>query len=693
MATSYRQLALQRKLIYLGVVIALFCGSLVWRRLVVEPQANRLALREQNMGEVELAGVIVRHALIGSRGFVTCAMWMDAIELKKKNKWNELELTTRALTQLQPHMISPWQFQCWNLTFNVSVESDRIRDKYYWVTRGILLMAEGERQNRFSPMLRRDIGSFQEFKICRSDENNVMRSLFQLSCIPPKDRNPDLFWVRNEKGEIKRLPDGSREVDLEAFRKFCREHPQLIRRLAAPPLVNDPRREWPRYQVANVQEVIEFLDENRNVPSLFADKIESEERYNERQAKAKLEERFPVLPPARDRPYPDYPGEEWTDENILVRPRDHMDAFHVARAWYGYAQELLPPPHPEIPDESAPITDPINQRIPKKMATVIFRMSPGLAQRHVAERLAEEGWFDQEPWKLNLPYQRGRIGKPGKNVEMELREEHNWSQQAWNRSYTMWKNYGERNHLLLSENEKKNKEADAERYAQLMKKAGRDPHNYFELMAKDKDPLLDKLRKSALFLFNYSGARSKTNFDNHYHQSQVEAQGAGPGKENETVLARKAFYEAERIRRNTLLRRGALKKFDEGAVHWREVLKNNPRFQEYTEVDRETVEIELKYVRQYADLYGRETKELLALQNYLGQAMGGGSGVASWTSLGLATTPSRMPTLVIYGPFAEDENGESFYSERQRKSSLEQLKLSEKAATIRKGRADPESGR
>ena len=93
-------------------------------------------------------------SLTGSRGLATCVLWNNAIEKQKKNQWNELEVLVRSLTRLQPHFITPWLFQSWNLAYNVSVESDRVSDKYFYITRGIELLAEGERQNRDNPDLR-----------------------------------------------------------------------------------------------------------------------------------------------------------------------------------------------------------------------------------------------------------------------------------------------------------------------------------------------------------------------------------------------------------------------------------------------------------------------------------------------------------------------------------------------------------
>jgi hypothetical protein len=165
MASPYQQQALQRKLIYAALILALFTAAWGWRHYVVDAQASELAIREQSHGEVELTGAVVRLGLTGSRGFVTCALWWLAMEKQKKNQWNELEVVIGSLTKLQPHFIKPWLFQSWNLAYNVSVEADRVSDRYFFITRGINLLAKGERQNQNYPDMRWYIGFYGQHKI------------------------------------------------------------------------------------------------------------------------------------------------------------------------------------------------------------------------------------------------------------------------------------------------------------------------------------------------------------------------------------------------------------------------------------------------------------------------------------------------------------------------------------------------
>src|SRR5262249_18541490 len=147
MASPYQQQTFQRKLIYLFAIIVLLTGSWLWRHHVVEAQAAPLGMLESSRGDVDLPGKFLQLSLAGSRGLVTTALWMTAIDNQRKNQWNELEQNVRLLTKLQPHFITPWIFQAWNLSYNVSVSLDRTSDKYFYIARGQQLLAEGERQN------------------------------------------------------------------------------------------------------------------------------------------------------------------------------------------------------------------------------------------------------------------------------------------------------------------------------------------------------------------------------------------------------------------------------------------------------------------------------------------------------------------------------------------------------------------
>src|SRR5437016_6057658 len=108
MGSPYQQQVFRRKLVYLGCIIVLFSAAWLWRHHVVEVQANTLAIREINRGDVNLSDKFVRLSVSGLRGVVTCALWMTVQEIQKKNQWNELEKNVARLTRMQPHVIHFW---------------------------------------------------------------------------------------------------------------------------------------------------------------------------------------------------------------------------------------------------------------------------------------------------------------------------------------------------------------------------------------------------------------------------------------------------------------------------------------------------------------------------------------------------------------------------------------------------------
>src|SRR5579875_1644476 len=394
MASPFQQQARYRKLTYGALILVLFTLALGWRKgelkffgmniKGVDAQARDLAIREESRGEVDWLGALARLSTIGTRGLATCVLWINALEAQKKNQWNELELYARSLTKLQPHFITPWIFQSWNLSYNVSVESDRVSDKFFYISRGIGLLAEGERQNHDQPYIRWSIGFFTQHKICQSDETNVLRSLFQLSMIPPNERDPGRFWTRSESGR--------QDINLTELEEFCKAHPQLVRRLRQGIRRERRSEQLRQFRCERAEDVVQFLQDNFRVPSLWVDPQQSSEpnTWKPRQDALKpLADRFPVLPPKHEtaRPYQQPPDRTALHEES--RLLDEHDAYQVARAWYSYAQEPLPKPG-KFPGQNEPIENPVVQRVPQQMMTIIFRSQPAQAQRFTAERLEEE---------------------------------------------------------------------------------------------------------------------------------------------------------------------------------------------------------------------------------------------------------------------------------------------------------------
>src|SRR5262249_36608313 len=127
MANSQQGASGRRKLIYFGVILMLLAVTIVVRGVVTMPlsglknrvgpwtihqQSEKLELTElsqsgSDQGDVELTAPAIRLLLTGSRGLVICGLAMSAQEKQKRQEWNELDLTIKSITKLQPHFIGP----------------------------------------------------------------------------------------------------------------------------------------------------------------------------------------------------------------------------------------------------------------------------------------------------------------------------------------------------------------------------------------------------------------------------------------------------------------------------------------------------------------------------------------------------------------------------------------------------------
>jgi hypothetical protein len=136
-------------------------------------------LAQMNLGEVDPASETIKLATLGLRGIAVNVLWEKANHYKKVEDWTNLTATLEQLAKLQPNFITFWKFQAWNLTYNVSVEFDDFKDRFYYVRRGIQFLQEGERYNVDHPQLLWDLGWFIGQKIGRADEHKQYRRLFK----------------------------------------------------------------------------------------------------------------------------------------------------------------------------------------------------------------------------------------------------------------------------------------------------------------------------------------------------------------------------------------------------------------------------------------------------------------------------------------------------------------------------------
>src|SRR5439155_8291698 len=105
-------------------------------------------------------------ALGGFRGLIANALWIRATDLQDEDKFFEMVQLADWITKLQPHFVTVWVHQAWNMAYNISVKFSNPYDRWLWVQRGIeLLRDEGLRYNRQEPLIYRELAWYFQHKI------------------------------------------------------------------------------------------------------------------------------------------------------------------------------------------------------------------------------------------------------------------------------------------------------------------------------------------------------------------------------------------------------------------------------------------------------------------------------------------------------------------------------------------------
>jgi hypothetical protein len=168
-----------RKIIYGLIIVALFGAMFPYTNWLNEQKRNK-DLGEAAIGQVDTGSFMLKLALLGgARGIAANVLWTRAEELKREQDWDRMAATVDLITKLQPHFLSVWTFQGWNLAYNVSVEWDAPEDKYEWIKKGITFLQDGVKKNKKSPDLIWDTAWTYYHKIGFSDESIILRRLFR----------------------------------------------------------------------------------------------------------------------------------------------------------------------------------------------------------------------------------------------------------------------------------------------------------------------------------------------------------------------------------------------------------------------------------------------------------------------------------------------------------------------------------
>lgn len=136
-------------------------------------------LSQANLGKVDPSSAAMRFATFGMHGLAASWLWVKANDAKIREDWTEFDATLDQIANFQPHFVEVWQFQAWNVAYNLSVRFDDYHDRYDYVRRGFKFMERGIGYNDRATPLPWDLAWFYGHKIGMTDERRVFRRLFR----------------------------------------------------------------------------------------------------------------------------------------------------------------------------------------------------------------------------------------------------------------------------------------------------------------------------------------------------------------------------------------------------------------------------------------------------------------------------------------------------------------------------------
>jgi hypothetical protein len=81
-------------------------------------------------------------ALGAFRGLLTNVMFIRATELKEKGRYYDAMQLASWICKLQPRFPSVWEFQSWNMAWNISVTTYTPEERWNWVYNGVKLVRD-----------------------------------------------------------------------------------------------------------------------------------------------------------------------------------------------------------------------------------------------------------------------------------------------------------------------------------------------------------------------------------------------------------------------------------------------------------------------------------------------------------------------------------------------------------------------
>ena len=134
-------------------VICLFCVIVGFGLLVVASsrldsiQDRRVEMNLVSNADLENAPPSLAFATVAMgafRGLVVDILWMRADKLKEEGQFFDAKQLAEWITTLQPRFASVWEFQAWNMAYNISVAmpANQWKERWKWVRNGYELLRD-----------------------------------------------------------------------------------------------------------------------------------------------------------------------------------------------------------------------------------------------------------------------------------------------------------------------------------------------------------------------------------------------------------------------------------------------------------------------------------------------------------------------------------------------------------------------
>ncbi len=118
------------------------------------------------------------------RGLVVDVLWMRADRLKEEGQFFDAKQLAEWITVLQPRFAQVWEFQAWNMAYNISVAipASQPDQRWQWVKNGYeLLRDRGIPMNPKSILLYRELGRIFQHKIGSTSDDDHKYYKLQLA--------------------------------------------------------------------------------------------------------------------------------------------------------------------------------------------------------------------------------------------------------------------------------------------------------------------------------------------------------------------------------------------------------------------------------------------------------------------------------------------------------------------------------